>query len=297
MFGHAAFAAPATQALRPVYGRALALSATRAPPRPATAARRASSKAHARMAAAGPGTDDDDDETNNPAAARRAASSSSSSSSSPEKDNDEDAPMFTAPSFDTAVFSDFVDGAQEKLDELQAQITDIDSEALAEDVKTASIGLVDNLIAGDWLNRGELYGAGQFFFAILLLRSPGFLDGIIGFIVGPATLFTGAGIALKALFDLGRKQLSIWPAPVPGAELKTGGLYNVVRHPLYAGVLLSTFGYASATGSPERVALAVGFALFLAKKIAIEEEYLCDTYPDYSSYQEDVPYKLVPRIF
>jgi protein-S-isoprenylcysteine O-methyltransferase Ste14 len=302
MLGHAAFAAPATQALQPTFRRGLALSSARAPLRPATAVARRPSDGHARMAAAaGPATnddDDDDDEKNDPAAARRAASSTAgATSSSPVNDNDDDAPMFTAPSFDTTVFSDFVDGAQEKLDELQAQITDIDSEALAEDVKTASIGLVDNLIAGDWLNRGELYGAGQFFFAVLLLRSPGFLDGIIGFIVGPATLFTGAGIALKALFDLGRKQLSIWPAPVPGGQLKTAGLYNVVRHPLYAGVLLSTLGYASATGSPERVALAVAFAFFLAKKIDIEEDYLCDTYPDYSSYQEDVPFKLIPRIF
>jgi protein-S-isoprenylcysteine O-methyltransferase Ste14 len=74
-------------------------------------------------------------------------------------------------------------------------------------------------------------------------------------------------------------------------------LYNVVRHPLYAGVLLSTFGYATATASPERVALAVAFAVFLAKKISVEEEYLCDTYPEYSSYQDDVPFKLIPRIF
>jgi protein-S-isoprenylcysteine O-methyltransferase Ste14 len=249
-----------------------------------------------RMAAAAP-ADEDDEDDRAPRQARSAAPAAEPGASGQEQRPEQDAQMFTAPSFDTTVFSDFVDSAQSKIDELQTQLSDIDSQALGEDAKAASIGLVDNLIAGDWLNRGELYGAVQILFAILLLRTPGFLDGIIGFVVGPATLFAGAGIAVKAIFDLGRKQLSIWPAPVPGAELKTGGLYNVVRHPLYAGVLLSTFGYATATASPERVALAVAFAVFLAKKISVEEEYLCDTYPEYPSYQDNVPFKLIPRIF
>lgn len=204
---------------------------------------------------------------------------------------------FKPPSFDTTVFSDFVDNAQAKLDEVQAQVADIDTEALAQDVKTAGIGLVDNAIAGDWLNRGELYGAVQLLFVVLLLRSPGLLDGLVGFFVGPLTLAAGAAISAKAAFDLGRKQLSIWPAPVPGAELKTGGLYQYVRHPVYAGLVLASLGYASATGSPERLALSIALAAFLAKKIAVEEDYLRDAYPDYESYQDSVQYRLIPRIW
>lgn len=204
---------------------------------------------------------------------------------------------FEAPSFDTTVFSDFVDTAQAKIDDLQSQISEIDTQAVVEDVKSASIGLVDNVIAGDWLNRGELYGAVQLLFVILLLRSPGFLDSLIGFAIGPLTLVAGAVISGKALFDLGRKQLSIWPAPVPGAELRTDGLYKYVRHPVYAGLLLASLGYSAATGSPERFALTIALGLFLSKKISIEEQYLMESYPEYANYQKDVPHKLVPRIW
>lgn len=215
----------------------------------------------------------------------------------PSNETETSSGAFSTPSFDTTVFSDFVDSAQSKIDEIQTQLSEVDTNALVEDVKSASVGLVDNVIAGDWLNRGELYGAVQLLFALLLLRSPGFLDALIGFLIGPLTLAAGAVISTKALFDLGRKQLSIWPAPVPGAKLKTGGMYQYVRHPVYAGVLLACLGYAAATGSPERFALTIGLGLFLSKKISIEEQFLAETYPEYSSYQEDVPHKLIPRIW
>lgn len=215
------------------------------------------------------------------------------SSSPPEPE----ANAYAAPSFDTTVFSDFVDSAQAKLDSVQAQVTDIDTEALTGDVKAAGIGLVDNVIAGDWLNRGELYGGVQLLFVVLLLRSPGFLDSLIGFAVGPLTLAVGAMISGKAVWDLGRKQLSIWPAPVPDAELRTGGLYDVVRHPVYAGLLLACLGYSAATGSPERLALTIGFAFFLSKKIKVEEDFLIDTYADYEDYMDSVPDRLIPRIW
>jgi protein-S-isoprenylcysteine O-methyltransferase Ste14 len=206
-------------------------------------------------------------------------------------------PAFEPPSFDTTVFSDFVENAQARIDEMQGQIADVDTEALAADVKTASVGLVDNLIAGDWLNRGELYGAVQLLFVVLLLRSPGLLDSLVGFFVGPVTLAAGALISAKAAYDLGRKQLSLWPAPVPGSELRTGGLYDTVRHPVYAGLVLASLGYAAATGSPERLALTIALAAFLTKKIAVEEEYLVDAYPEYESYRDSVPYRLIPRIW
>lgn len=202
-----------------------------------------------------------------------------------------------SPSFDTAVFSDFVDNAQAKIDEIGAQVTDIDTEALGSDVKAAGIGLVDNAIAGDWLNRGELYGGVQLLFVALLLRSPGFLDSFVGFLVGPVMLLVGAAISGKAAWDLGLKQLSIWPAPVPGAELRTDGLYSIVRHPVYSGLLLACLGYSAATGSAERLGLTLAFAYFISKKINVEEDFLQKAYPDYEDYQDKVWFKVIPRVW
>lgn len=204
---------------------------------------------------------------------------------------------YEAPSFDTEVFSKFVDTATEKFDELKNQYADVDTEELVDTVKDASIGLIDNLIAGDWLNRGELYGAIQLAFVILLLRGPGFLDGMVGFVTGPALLLLGAAISGKAVYDLGRKQLSIWPAPVPNGQLQTNGMYEYVRHPIYSGLILASTGFSVATGSPARLAITLAMTAFLLKKIEVEETYLEDAYEAYQDYAEMVPFKIIPRLF
>ena len=91
--------------------------------------------------------------------------------------------------------------------------------------------------------------------------------------------------------------MSIWPAPVPGAELKTDGLYQTIRHPIYAGLLMASVGFAAATVSPERLALTAVFAYFLNKKMDVEERYLSDAYPEYEQYCLDVPSRVIPRIW
>ena len=202
-----------------------------------------------------------------------------------------------APSFDTTVFSDFVANVQEKTEQLTENIEQIDSTQVLESTKENALGLVDNALAGDWLNRGELYGAVQLALVVLLLRSPGVLDALVGFAVGPLTLLAGAAISAKSMWDLGRKQISIWPAPVPDAELRTGGMYSVIRHPVYAGLLLASVGFAVSTASPARLAVTAAMAAFLVKKIDVEEQFLRDTYPEWSDYEKEVPAKLIPKIW
>lgn len=223
----------------------------------------------------------------------KAAPSASNSASSPSSSSSGYAP----PSFDTTVFSDFVDNAQNRITEFQTQVQEIDTKALADDAKTTSARLIDNAIAGEWFDRGELYGAIQLLFVALLIRSPGVLDSVVGFFLGPVTLLAGAVLSGKAAFDLGAKQLSIWPSPVPGAELRTGGLYQYIRHPVYAGLTLASLGYAAATGSPERLIVTVALGFFLAKKITVEEEYLLEAYPGYAEYQKEVPDRLIPYLW
>lgn len=76
------------------------------------------------------------------------------------------------------------------------------------------------------------------------------------------------------------------------------GLYEYVRHPIYAGVLLSSFGFAAVTGSPARFAITMGLAFFFSKKIDLEETFLLERYGEvYEEYQELVPFKIVPKVF
>lgn len=208
-----------------------------------------------------------------------------------------DPPAFSAPSLDTTVFSDFVESSQEKIAELQENVRNIDTDQLLAQVTDLSKGLVDNLLAGDWLNRGELYGGLQILFVLFILNSPTFLDGLISLITGPLLLAAGGVVSGKAVFDLGSKQLSIWPAPVQDGELKTNGMYEIVRHPIYSGLLLASAGYAVTTHSPARLAITLAMALLLIKKIEVEEDFLMDTYSSYEAYAEDVPYKLFPKVF
>eukprot|EP00189_Rhodosorus_marinus_P013368 CAMPEP_0184737374 /NCGR_PEP_ID=MMETSP0315-20130426/173_1 /TAXON_ID=101924 /ORGANISM="Rhodosorus marinus, Strain UTEX LB 2760" /LENGTH=266 /DNA_ID=CAMNT_0027204541 /DNA_START=159 /DNA_END=959 /DNA_ORIENTATION=- len=196
------------------------------------------------------------------------------------------------------VSADLVEKLQSKFDESLTQIKNIDVEELGETATGSSKTLLNNFLSGDWLQRGETYGFLQLGLALMLLRPQGGLDGLVTFMFGPVLLLGGAFVCVKSVLDLGLGQLSIWPKPTPDSVLRTEGIYAQVRHPIYSGVLLSTVGYAVATGSPARMALTGALAYFFMRKIQIEEEFLEEKYgDDYTDYQENVPFKLFPKVF
>ena len=54
-----------------------------------------------------------------------------------------------------------------------------------------------------------------------------------------AVLFlAGQAMALAAAFQM-RQYISAHPAPTPGAKLLEAGIYRLVRHPMYGGVMLT----------------------------------------------------------
>lgn len=202
----------------------------------------------------------------------------------------------TTPPIDSALFTDFVESTQIKISQFQQQVSEIDSEQVMNDTVSGSKTLIDNLFAGDWLNRGELYGGLQLLFILFLLQKPA-LDGFVSLVTGPLLLLMGAGISAKAATDLGFKQLSIWPAPVPNGEFRCDGMYGIMRHPMYAGLLLASAGFSIATGSPARLAVTAAMAFLLLKKIDVEEEFLLETYPEYQDYKRKVPHKIIPKLY
>lgn len=104
------------------------------------------------------------------------------------------------------------------------------------------------------------------------------------------TLVGGVVILITGL-QLGR---SLTPIPIPnGAGLRTGGLYQWVRHPMYLGVVLVTAAFV------DRWVPALWFAALLAIfwfKIEVEEHYLRHKYPEYRQYQRRT-WRLVPYIW
>jgi len=195
----------------------------------------------------------------------------------------------------------FVTTTETKIDEVKDSIgkfvAEFDPAEASEDIKDGSQTLFGNFLAGEWLTRGEVFGAVQVVFAFALLQDSRFLDDLSSFAFGPLALFSGMAISAKSAMDLGVTNLSLWPRPVPEGTLKTEGLYSVVRHPVYAGLLLASLGWSGATHSPARFALTVALAVFLDKKLEVEEQYLEDQYTEYAKYKEEVPFKIVPKIY
>jgi len=79
-------------------------------------------------------------------------------------------------------------------------------------------------------------------------------------------------------------------------EIKTGGLYRVVRHPLYASYLLGFTGYTLSNSSWRNLAVAMIVMLLLLARI-VREERLLQQDATYRAYMRQVKYRLLPLIF
>ena len=117
---------------------------------------------------------------------------------------------------------------------------------------------------------GWLWVAGQFTALGVLLflpwRTPNPLLLSIGAVVARGGGFLGLATS-RALGD------AFTPSPVPiaGSGLRTTGVYSVIRHPMYAAVLLIVIGVLIAAGSIWGWAWGVVIAVFFLLKSRWEE--------------------------
>jgi protein-S-isoprenylcysteine O-methyltransferase Ste14 len=100
---------------------------------------------------------------------------------------------------------------------------------------------------------------------------------------------TGGGLALGS-------NLTPFPKPIEGGTLVTSGVYGLVRHPIYTGLILGTLGWAIFRSNLLGVGLAVALFLFFDLKSRREERWLAEAYPGYEDYRKKVK-KLVPYIY
>jgi len=108
--------------------------------------------------------------------------------------------------------------------------------------------------------------------------------------VGWALLACGSAIILFALAALRVKAA----APSPRDSLVESGLYRLVRHPVYSGMVLEFAGLALLVPSPP-VVLATTLGLgWLVLQSRLEETDLCRRIPAYRQYMQRVP-SFLPR--
>jgi protein-S-isoprenylcysteine O-methyltransferase Ste14 len=83
--------------------------------------------------------------------------------------------------------------------------------------------------------------------------------------VGLITLSGGVIVAVLGYRTLGRSH-SPWTTPIADGQLVTTGMYQYMRHPIYAGWLLGALGWALLTSSRLGVGVALAGASFTISK-------------------------------
>lgn len=142
--------------------------------------------------------------------------------------------------------------------------------------------------------RGEGWVIAQFFSLLLILFPPLNLTGLSA-AVGWVSLAAGLAFIASGVLALGRS-LSPLPYPRESATLVTEGVYALVRHPLYGGLIIGSLGLAFITGSEVRGLLTLLLWWILESKIKIEEKALEDRFPDYAEYKVGVK-KFFPFVY
>ena len=139
--------------------------------------------------------------------------------------------------------------------------------------------------------------AAQFVFLLLL----GFLPwgslwprDVSTIVIGLVLVALGVGIALAAGGALGR---SLTPSPIPKADgqLVTGGVYGLVRHPIYSGLLVLGLGLVAIGASLLHLLAWVALLSILMAKARFEDLMLLGQYPGYRDYAARVG-RLVPGL-
>ena len=100
-------------------------------------------------------------------------------------------------------------------------------------------------------------------------------------------LIAGLAITLFGIVSLG-SSLTATPVPKDGAVLRTTGMYAIVRHPIYLGLILFGLGLTLPSGSVLTV-FSYGLLIFLLSyKARFEEQLLIAQYPQYRAYASRV---------
>ena len=108
------------------------------------------------------------------------------------------------------------------------------------------------------------------------------------------SMMSGLAITLLGIVSLG-SSLTATPVPKDTALLRTTGMYAVVRHPIYLGIVLIGLGLTLPSGSVLTVAAFALLSFLLSYKARFEERLLSVKFPQYRAYASKVG-RIIPFV-
>ncbi|KTD41763.1 methyltransferase family protein [Legionella parisiensis] len=132
--------------------------------------------------------------------------------------------------------------------------------------------------------------------AILVLTPIARLHSFVLQTVGFLLLVIGFLIFIIAVKQLGTAFTPV-VTPIKNAQLITSGIYRVVRHPIYTGLVTLAIGWSIFWGSPFSFLASLGLIIFFHFKTKKEEMLLSEKYPEYAKYKAKVKNKIIPFIY
>jgi protein-S-isoprenylcysteine O-methyltransferase Ste14 len=114
------------------------------------------------------------------------------------------------------------------------------------------------------------------------------------FLLGSSQVVTVTALimGLGALFSLGRS----FGILIAVRRVKTGGLYSIVRHPMYLTDILWRLGFVLHNPSAYNLALFIGSSSAYVYRALLEERFLVQ-FPDYREYMQRVKHRFIPGVF
>ena len=93
-----------------------------------------------------------------------------------------------------------------------------------------------------------------------------------------------------------RRKITAMPAPVAGAVLLETGPFAIVRHPIYAAVIIGFVGLSLKGGNLAALLISLLLIPFFYAKTRHEEKLLTARFPEYDQYRQRVPARILPWI-
>lgn len=112
---------------------------------------------------------------------------------------------------------------------------------------------------------------------------------------GALICLVGLLIIIAGWISLGRS-MSVLPKPREKSEFVRRGMYKLVRHPMYFGIIVGYFGWGMLWDSYVGYAGAVVVFVFFDIKARREERWLESKFSEYAAYKKRVK-KLIPFVY